>query len=55
MPANGFLSAFGVVSQDFRLIRKRPKSADFEEKPGLWPMVLNMVDLVKYEKSFQTR
>ena len=32
MPANGFLSAFGVVSQDFRLIRKRPKSADFEQK-----------------------
>ena len=33
MPANGFVSAFGVVSQDFRLIRKRPKSADFEQKP----------------------
>ena len=33
MPANGFLSAFGVVSQDFRLIRKGPKSADFEQKP----------------------
>ena len=32
MPANGFLSAFGVVSQDFKLIRKRPKSADFEQK-----------------------
>ena len=32
MPANAFLSAFGVVSQDFKLIRKRPKSADFEQK-----------------------
>ena len=33
MPAIGFLSAFGVVGQDFRLIRQGPKSADFEQKP----------------------
>ena len=31
--ANGFLSAIGDVSQDFRWIRKGPKSADFEKKP----------------------
>ena len=30
--ANGILSAFEVVSQDFRWIRKGPKSADFEQK-----------------------
>ena len=30
--ANGILSAFEVFSQDFRWIRKGPKSADFEQK-----------------------
>ena len=33
MLANGFLCAFGDIDQDFGLIRKRPKSADFEQKP----------------------
>ena len=32
MLANEFLSAFGVVNQDFGCLGKGPKSADFEQK-----------------------
>ena len=48
------MTASATVCVDFRWIRKCRKLADFEQRAGLYPMVLNMADFLNSWKSFET-
>ena len=54
MHGNEILTSYGLVREDLARISNGPKSADFEQNPGLYPMVLNMADSGKFWSSPQT-